>query len=128
MKLTNRKMVTILSMVNDIARISLPVKVSYAISKNIGKIEKELGDYNTERSKLLDKYAHKNEDGELEVTKDQNVTIKPENIEKWNKDINDLLDIEVEVDIHKVPFYILEESGTTMSISDIQAIEFMLED
>ena len=106
----------------------LTIKASDAVSKNIKKIEKEIEAYNEERAKLLDKYGEKDEDGNLVVSEEQNIKIVPENVEKWNKDLSELLDIEVEVDIHKLKFSVLEESGTVMSISGIQSIDFMLED
>ncbi|MDU2672650.1 MAG: DUF1617 family protein [Clostridium sp.] len=128
MILTNREMVTFLNSVGIIKEMVLPVKASYAVSKNIKKIEKEIEAYNEERAKLLDKYGEKDEDGNLVVSEEQNIKIVPENVEKWNKDLSELLDIEVEVDIHKLKFSVLEESGTVMSISGIQSIDFMLED
>lgn len=128
MILTNREMVTFLNSVGIIKEMVLPVKASYAVSKNIKKIEKEIEAYNEERAKLLDKYGEKDEDGNLVVSEEQNIKIVPENVEKWNKDLSELLDIEVEVDIHKLKFSVLEESGTVMSISGIQSIYFMLED
>ena len=128
MILTNREMVTFLNSVGIIKEMALPVKASYAIAKNIKKIEKEIEVYNEERAKLLDKYGEKDEDGNLVVSEEQNIKIVPENVEKWNKDLNELLDIEVEVDIHKLKFSVLEESGTVMSISGIHSIDFMLED
>lgn len=128
MILTNREMVTFLNSVGIIKEMVLPVKASYAISKNIKKIEKEIEVYNEERAKLLDKYGEKDENGNLVVSEEQNIKIAPENVEKWNKDLSELLDIEVEVDIHKLKFSVLEESGMGMSISGIQSIDFMLED
>lgn len=128
MILTNREMVTFLNSVGIIKEMALPVKASYAIAKNIKKIEKEIEVYNEERAKLLDKYGEKDEEGNLVVSEEQNIKIVPENVEKWNKDLNELLDIEVEVDIHKLKFSVLEESGTVMSISGIHSIDFMLED
>ena len=128
MILTNREMVTFLNSVGIIKEMVLPVKASYAVSKNIKKIEKEIEAYNEERAKLLDKYGEKDENGNLVVSEEQNIKILPENVKNWNEDLSELLDIEVEVDIHKLNFSVLEESGMGMSISGIQSIDFMLED
>lgn len=128
MILTNREMVTFLNSVGIIKEMVLPVKASYAVSKNIKKIEKEIEAYNEERAKLLDKYGEKDENGNLVVSEEQNIKILPENVKNWNEDLSELLDIEVEVDIHKLKFSVLEESGMGMSISGIQSIDFMLED
>ena len=57
MKLTNRKIVNDANLLGNLTHKQLPIKVSYAIAKNISKIEKELEIYNKERQKLIDKYC-----------------------------------------------------------------------
>lgn len=49
MKLTNRKIVNDANLLGNLTHKQLPIKVSYAIAKNISKIEKELEIYNKER-------------------------------------------------------------------------------
>ena len=63
MKLTNRKIVNDANLLGNLTHKQLPIKVSYAIAKNISKIEKELEIYNKERQKLIDKYCLKDEEG-----------------------------------------------------------------
>jgi len=59
MKLSNERILRDIPRLSEIIKKQLPVKVSYAIAKNIAKIEAELNVYNKEREKLLDKYAVK---------------------------------------------------------------------
>ena len=64
MKLTNKKILNDIHMLNNLSNLELPVKVSYKIAKNIMNIEKELKVYNTQRQKLIDKYCLKDENNQ----------------------------------------------------------------
>jgi len=125
MLLTNRRMVSDTNRLSELSKKALPVKVSYAIAKNMGKVEAELISYNAERKKLIDQYAIK-ENGEVVVGENGQIDIAKESIEAWNKDINDLLDIEVEVVIHK--FSIESFGDISMTISELMLIDYMVED
>ena len=100
MKLTNRKIVNDANLLGNLTHKQLPIKVSYAIAKNISKIEKELEIYNKERQKLIDKYCLKDEEGNL-IDENNQFKIADGNLEAWNKDMNELLDIEIDINIHK---------------------------
>jgi len=125
MLLTNRRMVSDTNRLSELSKKALPVKVSYAIAKNIGKVEAELISYNAERKKLIDQYAIK-ENNEVVVGENGQIGISKESIEAWNKDINDLLDIEVEVVIHK--FSVESFGDISMTISELMLIDYMVED
>ena len=56
MKLTNRRILNDANFLAALIQRQFPVRVSYAISKNISKIESELNLYNKERQKIIDKY------------------------------------------------------------------------
>ncbi|MSS42476.1 hypothetical protein FYJ27_01820 [Anaerosalibacter bizertensis] len=124
MKLSNEKMLTDISKLRTLSQKQLPVKVSYAIAKNISKIEKELLIYEQERQKLIDKYAEKDNEGK--VVADKNGQIKFKDKENWEKDIKELLSIENEIDIHK--FKIDELEGYSMTPAEIMSIEYMIEE
>ncbi|MGL5153087.1 MAG: hypothetical protein ACRC7N_21210 [Clostridium sp.] len=124
MLLSNRETVKILEGIGNITSIQMPVKASYAISKNVKKLEKEAKIYNLEREKLLNKYGEKNEDGTLKVSENGSINII--DIENWNNDITELLDIENEIDIHT--FNINEILHCNMSAKEINLISFMIEE
>lgn len=126
MKLTNREIVDSISVLSDIASIQLPVRVSYAISKNISFIEKELEIYNNERQKLINTYAEKDENGDVFIDEDNNVRIL--HLDKWKEDFNELLDIEVDVNIHKFNINDLLNSNCSISPNDIRLIDYMIID
>ena len=74
----------------------------------------------------MDKYSEKDENGNRKVGKNGNVIIKKEHIEDWNREITELLDIEVEIDIHKFALAVLDH--VEISPQELMAIDFMIEE
>ena len=66
-KLKNKEIIEKIGMLGEISNRKLPVKVSYAIGKNISKIESELKHYNKEREKIVDKYCEKDEECNFKI-------------------------------------------------------------
>lgn len=128
MKLTNRKIVQDANFLGALTQKQLPIKISYAIAKNVSKIEKELDIYNKERQTLLDKYCIKDEKGKNKIDENNQLKIADEHLETWNKDINDLLDIEVDIDIHKFKLDDLLNSNVDMTASELMLIDYMVEE
>lgn len=128
MKLTNRKIVNDSNFLATLTQKQLPVKVSYAIAKNISKIENELKIYNIERQKLIDKYCVKDEEGNNVIDENNQLIIADENMTNWNNAINELLDIEVEIDIHKFNINDLMYSNVEFTPSELMIIEYMIEE
>lgn len=128
MKITNRKIVNDANFLGALVhKTGLPIKVSYALAKNISKIEKELEIYNKERQRLLDKYCIKDDEGKILIDENNQLKIADEHLEAWNKDINDLLDIEVDIDIHKFNEDDLLNSNCDLTPSEIMLIDYMIE-
>lgn len=127
-KLTNERIVNTINVLGELNNAKLSVKVAYAITKNINKINSELKPYNEEKSKLIDKYCVKDEDGKVKVDAYGNVNIKEEHIEDWNRDIKELLSIENEIDIHMIQLDDLLNSNYNISPAELSVIDFMIND
>ena len=130
MKLTlsNERIVNTINTLGGLSNAKLPVKVAYAITKNINKINSELKAYNEEKAKLIDKYAEKDKEGKLKTDEYGNVTLKEEYIQEWNRDMAELLSIENEIDIHMIHLDDLLNSNYTISPAELTAIDFMIND
>lgn len=126
MKLTNKKILNNAMTIGAISNKELPVKVSYALAKNISKLEKELQIYNQERDKLIEKYSVKDDDNKPVIDENNQFKIQDKYLEDWNKDIKELQEIEVEIDIHK--FKLEELNGYNMTPAELMAIEYMIEE
>ena len=101
MKLSNERLVNSVGVLSKLTNLELPIKLSYAFSKNITKIDTELKAYNIEREvNILD-------------------------IENFNKEISELLKCESEVDIHLID---LESINTDIKITpgELMIIDYML--
>ena len=124
-KITNRKLVSDINTLTALAQKKLPVKVGFAIAKNLNKIESILISYNKEREKIIDKYCSVDKKGNR-IINENTYAIPAVNKKQFTKDSDDLLDIENNIDIHK--FKIDELDGVEIPIVELQAIEYMIED
>lgn len=126
MKLSNRKILETIDGVRALGGKQLPVKVSYALAKNINKLENDAKLYEKERFKLLEKYCGLDEDGNIKADENGEAIFKDGCREQWNNDIKELMDFENEIDIHKFKLDQLE--GYVLSPSEIMVIEYMIEE
>lgn len=122
MKLSNEKLVNSIGVLSKLTNMELPIKLSYAFSKNITKIDRELTAYNKERQKLIEKYGEKDKEGKLKTKEDGTINII--DIDSFNKDLKEILEIETEVDIHVID---LENINADINITpgEIMVIDYM---
>ena len=122
MKLSNERLVNSVGVLSKLTNLELPIKLSYAFSKNITKIDAELKAYNVEKRKLLNKYGEKDNEGNLKQNEKGEVNIL--DIENFNKEISELLKCESEVDIHLID---LESINTDIKITpgELMVIDYM---
>lgn len=128
MKLTNRRILNDANFLTALMQRQFPVRVSYAISKNISKLESELNLYNKERQKIIDKYCKKDKEGKLVIDENNQYSIKDEYINICTKELDELLDIEVDVNIHKFKLNDLMCGNYEMSPSEMVLIDYMIEE
>ncbi|MBU3131602.1 hypothetical protein KPL40_03985 [Clostridium gasigenes] len=126
MQLSNERLLADTQGLSQLTQKSLPIKVSYAIAKNIAKIQTELKVYDAERQKLIDKYSVKDADGKTLVGEDNQITIQIEFLEAWKKDIKDLQEIDVEIDIHKFNIDSLVNGNYDMSPGELMLLDYMI--
>ncbi|MGG7215422.1 hypothetical protein ACQPUY_17780, partial [Clostridium nigeriense] len=91
---------------------------------NITKIDRELTAYNKEREKLINKYGEKDEEGNLKTKEDGTINIL--DIDSFNKDLKEILEIETEVDIHLID---LEKVNVDINITpgELMLVDYMFE-
>ena len=128
LNLSNERIVNTINVLAELNNAKLPIKLAYAITKNINKINSELKAYNEEKAKLIDKYSEKDEEGKLKADEYGNVILKEEHIEDWNRDITELLSIENEIDIHMIQLDDLLNSNYNISPAELSSIDFMIND
>jgi hypothetical protein len=96
------------------------IKVVYAIKKNKDKLEQLLKPFTDTRAELLA------ECNKAEANKNGTIDIKLDCVDRFNKEMTALLDIEVDAEIHTVKFSDID--GLELSMNDLEAIDFMIEE
>lgn len=131
MKITNKQVRDFVLGVgnNGLAKKRLPVKIGYAISRNLNNMDGILNSYEDARQKLIDQYAEKNEDGTMKI-KDNVAVIAPENSKAFSEAIDELLAIENEIDIHTINFDEVEKCDTdrydSLTTADLLTLDIMI--
>jgi len=74
--------------------------------------DKEIQEFNDIRVKVVNQYGDKDENGELITDENGNCHIAPEHINEFNKELNDLLNTEIEI------------NANMLSLSDLEELEF----
>ena len=137
MKRTIAEINTDYALLVSLANKRLPVKLAYAISKNITKLEPEHRTAETERIKLCERYAKKDENGEYILTKSvidgQQVSgYVIEDQEEFARQLAELMAIETEIEPMKVPVSVLDQLDSDrydpLTPAQIMSLDWMMEE
>lgn len=132
MKIKNVELVSVAQTLDLFAEKYLPQKISYAITRNITMIGSDLQCY----SKSLDKILKTYNDFVVKDDKDKIVKlpigvpkVDDEHIEEYLKEINELLNIEVDIDFYTIDddlFDYEDNKYDPMSAKDILTLQKIL--
>lgn len=131
MKITNRQVIEFINNVsaNKLASKRLPVKVAYAISRNLDKMNNIITSYETARKTLLDQYAEKDEEGKAKV-KDGNYVIQEDQKQAFSDEMKELLEVENEIDLHTINMNEVEKCDTdkydSLTTADLMTLDIMI--
>lgn len=118
MKTKVRKLLEIKSSLEKLVSLDVPIKTAFKIGNSIKNFNNEYAAFEDSKMKLFKKYGEENEDG--------NLKIKEENIEKFKKELEDLMDIEINI---KVPKVTLKELGDIkISAGDIANLDILIKE
>ena len=99
----------------------LKARVAFRVAKLVREIDKEFELYNSERDKLIKKYGMKDENGELIIDDEGRGRLSDENIPKFNQEIQEMLDNEVELNAQPIALADLgEEEFTAIQLAQIE--------
>ena len=99
MKLKNRDIVNFINGCAVLRAKKLPVKIGYAINRNIIILAEAAEAYNSAREKIIKEHAKKDSKGEPIVRDDRYVF---EDEQAFNEDFEELLSIDTEVNLHTI--------------------------
>ncbi len=97
----------------SLTQVKLPVKNSYWLNKTIDRIGRELDDYEKLRVDLIKKYGEEVEGNE------GNFQVKKENVQDFNKEFIELLNIEIE-DFKFTPISLETLEKSTVELTSIE--------
>lgn len=129
MKISNRQLIKIFNGIASVKRKQLPVKIGFAINKNISAMEGAAEAYTAEQRKILDKYCEKDEFGQFRTDGDEYVLTDRKT---YGEEMNELLGIENEIQIHTVNLDEIEkcdsEKFDALTPDELSLMEFMIEE
>ena len=128
MKMKNSEIVAFLNICTDLRQKRLPVRLAYAIKKNTAAVQEAASAYLSEREELIARYAKKDENGKY-LEKD-NCYIMDDKA-GFEKDMEELLEIETKVEIHTVSITVVEKCDEDpkydpLTMAELDVIDFML--
>lgn len=111
MKIKN--IISAVASLQKIASAELSMKTLYSVSKLMKKVETELDFYNMERQKIAEKYGTRIDDETFRISDDKK--------KDYEREMSELLDIEIEEDIKPItlPF----NENVKLSYNDLIALE-----
>lgn len=100
--LKNIAIINAMQSINELVNLNLPIKASWNIAKNTKKIESAFNTFAECENQLIQKYAIKDENGEVKVDENNQYKIAPKLVGKFNEERSELLSCDSDIDILKV--------------------------
>lgn len=99
----------------------ISIKTAYKFNKVVDILEKELNFYNKQLSKIIDKYALKDENGQPVLSEDKtSIQIKEDKIEDCQREMNELSTITF--DINDISFTLEELGNINLTILETRIL------
>lgn len=109
-----------------LSKKSLQARPAFQVVRLLKAADKEIQEFNDVRVKVVNQYGDKDENGELITDENGNCHIAPEHINEFNKELNDLLNTEIEINANMLSLGDLEELEFTPS--DLALLEPFIEE
>jgi hypothetical protein len=104
------------SALRKLVNAELPIKLAFQISSMVDEIDTHLQKFEEFRVELVKKYGEKTENG-IEVKN---------NVDEFNKEINDLMNAEVTVNITPVDMDVfMNIDNVNLSVTEIKALQML---
>ena len=127
MKLKNRDIVNFINGCAVLRAKKLPVKIGYAINRNIIILSEAAEAYNVAREKIIEEHTEKDSEGKP-VVKDNSYVFK--DTQRFNKDLEELLGIDTEVNLHTISEKDIEKCDDSrydaLTLADLDTLFVMI--
>lgn len=129
MKLKNGEIVRIFNRIGEVKKKRLPVRLGFAINRNVSSLENFAMDYDKVRKEILTKYCVKDENGNPVIEGDEYAL---SDRKSYGEEMTELLHIENEVQMHTVSFEEIEkcdlEKFDSLTPEELDLLTFMIEE
>lgn len=112
-KVTLNEILNAIPVFNELSNRNFKSSTSFKIARMINTLNKEIEVFNTEREKLIEKYCEKDDNNFPVITETGMVKIKENFIEECNKELKELLKVEIEMNLDKMNEEVFEEAELT---------------
>lgn len=112
MKLKVGELVNSIGALQKLSEINLKAKAAWQVVRFLTQADAEYTSYNKARMALLQKYADKDEDGNL-VTENGTYKLSDVNLTAFNEELTELLLSEIELNVDKIKFADIEDANFT---------------
>lgn len=127
MKITANKLFSLTRFISSNANKPLPIRLAYKFNKLGKALDIETDFVNSKLRDIQNKYAEKDENGELIVSENGTLHIPDSVIPEYNGEINELLGLEIEIPDIKFTLDELEKLDD-LSIADINWLSDLIEE
>jgi len=118
MKIKVNKLLKMKPVIEKIIKLDIPVMAAWDLMKIVKDLDTELEIYSKARKKLFNKYGEVDE-------KTKNQKIKEDKVEDFKKDIEELLNKEIEIKTKKIKISSL--GNLKLSTADLLTIDILIE-
>lgn len=125
MELTNRELIDITNALQAAAEKTYPVRVAFAIGKNLKVLKAEYQDYAETKAALGKKYAKRDEKGQIIQDPQGNAAIQDGKMQEYLEELDQLLDEKVTVSFRLIDFADIE-SREDLTGNDLYGLQIML--
>lgn len=111
----------------ELAQKPMRAKTSYAVARIIRDVENEMATFDKTRQEILKKYCIKDENGEMKINEEGNVTIEDGKIDEYNQEIKDLLESRITLSSAR-PLILKEIEDMELTPSQIYSLSCFIQD
>ena len=130
MKMKNKQILAIYNNIRPIKQKQLPVKIGFAINKNLAAMDDAAKAYEEERMKILDRYGEKDENGLKKSEDGKEYLLKDK--KAYKEAMDELWEIETDIPIHTVMIDDVakcdSEKFDALTPFELEILEFMIEE
>ena len=126
-KVTMQQIIDFRESINFFGNTNIPLKGAYKINKIKKNLEKEVDFYGTKMQEIIDKYAKKDENGELVFSEDgSQIQIQEDKIDECNQALEELQNLEVDIETYNLK---IEDLGDNLECTpdDLEALMFFMD-